>query len=241
MKYEESLNEKTRALLEKLQTAGADITFELDNTASTWYVQERKSFKIASPNDSPNQAAMAHELLHVHLTLRGFSGGFEIYKQYNEANSICTSDFVGDLNNTLAHFKMIDDFLELGFNIDDFLQDTPKQYFLDSILFRTTMMVAQHNAGIVVDVCEQTRDIIMLCGSAKLFELYKIKDPNTKNGLHPDGVMTPLREINSDLIEGLDNLFKEWNEANTLDNPQFYFRLNALLQKLGIPSGNECK
>lgn len=240
MSLENSLNEINKPLYEKLKAAGADISFDIDNTADTWYVQEKKSFKIGSPDGNNNYAAMAHELLHIQLTLKGFSGTIDIYKHFNENNSVFTPDFIAHLNNNLAHFKMIDEFIGMGYNVDDFLQDTPKTYFLEGMLFQTVKLVAQHNAKIA-DPCEQAREIVLLCASAKLFELYKIKDPNTVNGLHPDGVMDQLREINKELVDGLNTLFNEWNEAITTDNPQFYFRLNQLLHDLKIPNAVDCK
>lgn len=237
MSIENSLNERNQELYNKLIAAGANISFEIDGDADSWYVQEKLSFKIGSPDDNPNPASLAHELLHIQLKFKGFRNTSEIYGLYNEDNSIFTPDFIASLNNNVAHFKMLDEFLQMGFSVDEFLQDTPKKYFLDGMLLQTVLMVAQHNAG-VAEIRPQTREIILLCASAKLFELYKVKDPNTQNGLHPAGVMGPLKEINADLVNGLDKLFNEWNEANTVDNPQFYHRLNALVQSLNIPNEN---
>lgn len=240
MELENSIDDRNKELFEKLTGAGFDISFTIDNTAHTWYVREKTSFQIGSPDNNPNPAAMAHELLHIQLTFKGFGTTFDIYKHFNENNSIFTPEFIGELNNNVAHFKMIDDFLNLGYNIDEFLQDTPKTYFLQGMLFQAMKMVVLHNAKIS-NQCEEVRDIILLCASAKLFELYKLKDPDTKNGLHPDGIIGPLKEINPELVDGLIKLFDEWNEANTVDNIQFFTRLNILLQGLKIPNSVDCK
>jgi len=171
---QESINEKNKVLYEKLKSAGVEISFEIDPNVTVWYVQQKFSFKIASPNDIPNPAAMAHELFHVALNLKGFWEGFSVYKLFNERNSLFDPESIGILNNSLAHFKMIDDFLQMGFHVDEFLQDTPKQYFLEGIVFQIPKMILKHKTGLA-DICLETLEIIQLCASLKLFELYKIK------------------------------------------------------------------
>lgn len=233
MDYKESFTDETQALYERLIAEGAQINFEIDNEATCWSVKEIPTFNIAANNNDLNKAAMAHELLHIELCLQGFSNLIDVYVRFNEKNSICTPEFIGQLNNSLAHFTMLDSFLAMGFNVDDFLQDTPKKYLIEGMLMDTVGMVIGHKAQIN-DKMQETQDIILMCASAKLFEMYKCKDPNTKNGVHPSFIMDPLREINPDLVDGLDTLFNDWRDAKCIDNLQFYSRLNILLRDLNL-------
>jgi hypothetical protein len=233
MDFKLSLTAETQTLYEKLKAAGAQINFEIDNAATCWSVREIPTFIISATSADANKAAMAHELSHIELSLNGFSSLTDIYIRFNEKNSICTPEFINDLNNNLAHFTMLDNFLSMGFSIDDFLQDTPKKYLTDGMLIGTVAMVLGHKTGIN-ETMQETRDIILMCASAKLFEMYKVKDPTTTNGMHPSLIMDPLKEINVDLVNGLDTLFNDWRDAKSVDNLEFFRRLYILLKDMKI-------
>ncbi len=237
MPLENSINDQNRPLYEWLSTKGIEINFSVEDAIPSWQVKQ--TWKISAPDDQPNPAAMTHELLHIKLYAKGFADDISVYRYFNRSNSPFTIEFIGQTNNDLAHFKMIDDFLEMGFPVDDFLQDTPKTYFLKGMIYTTMKLVLEHKAG-TKSICEQILEIVRLVTGAKLFELYKIKDTETKNGLHPDAVLAPLKEINKELVEGIENLLIEWNEADTVDNLQFFARLNSFLKSKDIPTHNEC-
>ena len=239
MKIQDYLKAETEELYRQLSLAGANIQLEVDETVPCWRVEELPTFKITAPSLEPSAAAIAHELLHVKLSMQGYVNPRIIYSYFNETNSIFTPDFITILDNNVAHFKMIDAFLDMGFNVDEFLVDTPKAYFINSILLSIVRLQLAHKAGIA-NLCEETREIIQLVAGAKLFGLYKAKDPTTKNGLHEDAILIPLKEINSTLIEKLDELFNDWTEANTVNNLEFYRRLNFPLKEIGIPNAADC-
>ena len=239
MKIQDYLKAETEELYRQLSLAGANIQLEVDETVPCWRVEELPTFKITAPSLEPSAAAIAHELLHVKLSMQGYVNPRIIYSYFNETNSIFTPDFITILDNNVAHFKMIDAFLDMGFNVDEFLVDTPKAYFINSILLSIVRLQLAHKAGIA-NLCEETREIIQLVAGAKLFGLYKAKDPTTKNCLHEDAILIPLKEINSTLIEKLDELFNDWTEANTVNNLEFYRRLNFALKEIGIPNAADC-
>jgi hypothetical protein len=239
MNPNDSLNEKSKELYDKLIAADVEIELSIDADAPTWYVRTKRSFKIGSPDGAPNKAGMAHELLHINLAMRGFDDVLGIYKYHNEQNSLFDPDFIAALNNSLAHYKMIDDFIDLGFSVDEFLQDTPKKYFIDSILLSIIGMQVAHKAG-TTKICDQTKSIIQFCTSAKLFNLYKEKDPTTKNGVSDVVILEQLKEIDKPLVEGLEQILDEWINTESIDNLGFYNRLNALLKRLNIPNSVDC-
>jgi hypothetical protein len=239
MSFNNSLNEPNEKLLEKLRSNGVIIDFEITPDTDSWGVKELFHYKITANDEKSNPAALAHELLHIQLEQMGYSGPIEVYKYFNETNSVFTVTYIAELNNTIAHFKMLDDFLQMGYNIDEFLQDTPKEYFLNNIIEYVIQLVLEHKSG-QFDACEQARQIIMLCAAAKLFEQYKIKFPETQNGVHPELIYEPLREINPGLIDALDALFQEWNDATTVDNIQCFFRINETMKNFGIPNAADC-
>lgn len=239
MDPKESLNDKSEELYEKLKAAGVEIELIVDKDAETWYVQNKLAFKIGSPDGKPNKPAMAHELLHIQLTLRGFDSVAGIYKYFTPENSFFDLEFIGALNNSLAHFKMIDDFTQMGFSVDEFLQDTPKTYFLDNILKSLIVMNVTHKTG-TANICMQTEAIIHFCVSAKLFHLYKLKDPTTKNGVAEDVILEQLKKINEPLVTDLNDLVEWWITENTIHNLRFFGTLNDILKKHGIPDAKDC-
>lgn len=239
MSLKVSMNQQNEALYKKLTDAGVEVDFGIDPAVPCWNVRESFRYKISSPDSIPNPEGMAHELLHIELLQKGFKGGYVIYSYFNEYNSLFTPDFIGGLNNDLAHYKMFNDFLKMGYSADAFLQDTPKAYFLGGMLLNVVGMVVLHKAN-VANVCEQTREMVLLCGQAKFFELYKIKDTTSVNGVHPDLIMGSLKEINKDLVEALEQLFVESHETTSLDNLLFFIKLDELLKKHGIPKAKDC-
>lgn len=235
MPLEGSIDDKNKALYERLIALGAKIEFEIDSKATSWRMQELAVYRIGAPDATPDPAAMAHELLHVELSLKGFWTPLAIYRYFNEKNSICSLQFINFLDNDLAHFKMLDNFIAMGFTVDDFLKDTPKDYYLNGIVYQIPAMIIYHNGGIA-NIIDQTREIVRLVGGAKLFELYYLKDPATKVGLHPSAIIDPLKEINAALIAKLEYLFDEWYQTNTVNNLQFYERMDAVLKEEKIPN-----
>lgn len=235
MALEDSFDDRNRPLYDQLIKAGIEINFEINPDANSWYVRTQRRFAIGAPDITPHCAGMAHELLHIKLYATGFSSDLDVYKYYNEKNSICTIEFISDLNNSLAHFMMLDEFLQMGYNIDDFLKDTPKETLLDGLLVNVAFFVVLHKADKKGDAKNMARQIVHYCAAAKFFELYKIKDPATTNGLHPDLILNPLRELNSGFVDRIAELFQEWYEARpSVDNNQFYFRLNDVMKEFKI-------
>lgn len=231
MPLENSLNDVNRQLLEKLQKV-YDISFGTKPTISCWQVVP--SFKISSPNGDANPSAMAHELLHIDLHLRGFADNILLVNLFNSNDTVFSPEFIAPLNNSLAHFKMIDEFLKMGY-----FQDTPKEYFLDNIMLETTALVIKFKAG-ALELCREILKIVHFIGSAKLFELYKIKDPNTLNGLHPDLVLKPLKEINEKLVNDVEELFEKWKNPEYNNNLWFFQKLDAILKEHNIPTYDDC-
>ncbi|WP_127125076.1 hypothetical protein [Pseudoflavitalea rhizosphaerae] len=237
MALEESFDQENKKLYDFLTEKGACILFEENSGIPCWRVQT--CYKISAPTNIPDPAAMAHELLHVKLNLMGFTDDIYTYSHFNVRNSPFSIEFIGHMNNDLGHFKMLDEFLTMGYSVDEFLQDTPKDYFLGGMFMKVVVLQTLNNAG-TIDLCKEILGIIQLISGAKLFELYKIKDPSTENGLHPDLILSPLKEINNELTSEIENLFQQWQVSDTLNNLWFYANLDAILKKYGIVNFNDC-
>ena len=235
-----SIDERNKALYEELRKAGVEIEFSINPQAEVWNVRPIYKYKIESPDNVPNHAAMAHEMLHVKLNLRGFDGVLNIYKYYNERTSLFDLEFIGDFNNTLAHFKMFQSFLDMGFHVDEFLKDTPKKYFLDGIIMQIPLLILAHKAG-TAKKCEEALAIIQLYTSLRFFDLYLPYKDQTTNAVLTEPLRDQLREEFPDLIGYLDGFIDEWINADTVNNKGFYDRLDWMLKQLGYPNAVDCQ
>ncbi|RLJ32140.1 hypothetical protein CLU97_1586 [Chryseobacterium sp. 7] len=228
MPLQKSLNEKNQELYTSLLKQGFEINFEIDPSVSSWYAQPKFKYVIGAPTDELNHTAMAHELLHIKLEGMGFENSINIYKYFNEkTNEIFDANFVGNLNNSLAHFKMLDDFIQMGYSIDDFLQDTPREYFVKDMIVRLAFLIQDE---LNHDKVALLKEIILMISTAKLFNLYKIKQDSTTEGVHEDIIIITLKKINENIINELNNLFQEWIDTNTLTNQFFFQKLTDLIE-----------
>jgi hypothetical protein len=237
MALKNSIDEQNKALLDHLAEKGVEISLAVEPDIPSWRV--KTTYKISSPNDKANPAGLAHELLHIDLNLKGFADDNCTSIQFDTRNSAFSYEFVCQTNNNLAHFKMIDKFVSMGYSVDTFLQDTPKKYYLNSIIHTINALELKHETG-TLEICKEILVIINLIAGTKLFELYKIKDPSTTQGLHPGIVLDPLKKINSELVSEIEKLFEDWYNTPSTNNLYFFQLLDIALKKHGIPTYDEC-
>ncbi len=85
------------------------------------------------------------------------------------------------------------------------------------MIYTTTRLIIEHKVG-AKTISEQILGIIRLVTGAKFFELYKIKDPSTTNGLHPDAVLGKEIEITAmkKPIGGYGSIFEFKGESRAL-------------------------
>src|SRR5262245_24764988 len=121
MRIEDCIDGRSKLLFEQIVAAGIEIDLIVDPSTPTWSIKEFNRYRITAPDNTPNPAAVAHELLHITLSLAGFAGVVRISLQFNQTNSIFNPEFIGILNNDLAHYKMVATFHSMGFSLDEFL------------------------------------------------------------------------------------------------------------------------
>ena len=137
MKIEDSINNKNKDLYFSISNI-VNIDFILDSSELSWtLIQNRKdSYCITYPENIPSAESLTHELLHIELEIRGFT----TTKQISEDNRfrLCHSLLIEAINNNLAHFRMLDDYINLGFDKSKFLYKIPtdfeNEYFSDLIM-----------------------------------------------------------------------------------------------------------
>src|SRR5258706_8915821 len=114
MEIEDCLNEKTRKIFHRPIKIGFDIQLEVNPTLENGQWGMMPSYTILAPNETPNKSAFTHELLHIYLFSIGFNETETIYRNANEDN-LFNYEFIESTNNDLAHLKMVDVFLDSGF------------------------------------------------------------------------------------------------------------------------------
>lgn len=81
---------------------------------------------IYVPNDNENPSSFAHELLHVHLKTIGVfigNGLINAIRSKNQISTYFSNELLGQIGNCLDHVKMLSIFVQMGYPIEEFIED----------------------------------------------------------------------------------------------------------------------
>lgn len=115
--FNDSVTNQNKDLLEILQR-DKTIHFRISPEDFCWGLSKQgaNEYTIIAHNDQPSPENLTHELLHIKLEKEGFADMETAHKATNIAR-----DVIEEYSNDLAHFKMIDDFVSMGFDKPGFL------------------------------------------------------------------------------------------------------------------------
>src|SRR5215203_2461955 len=128
MTIDQNLTDKSRILFDALSSQRINIELQVRPDlrekleGAGWGVIP--TYQIICDRDDADPAAFAHELLHIYLLTNDFKDGDLIYKTINEPNHMFSRDFLIATNNNLAHYKMIEKFVGMGFDRSRFFGST---------------------------------------------------------------------------------------------------------------------
>src|SRR5438067_7273891 len=182
--HKDSFTDIAHSLYQRMTACGDKIDFEIKKQDS-WGMQEipdEKRYTIIDPGQGANPSAMIHELLHVDLAQKGFKNDVTIRKHFLSTNSFFGSVYGGslipELNNKIAHVRMIKEFLALGEDPDTFLHETASAYF-DNVIEKDLVCMKKLKEAGGINIGATIFKFIYHTGSAKLFACYaqtKISD-----------------------------------------------------------------
>lgn len=109
------------------------------------YLAFSKSGKtiISVPYDNIDPASFTHELLHIYLRTKDIfiGGGLTLSIKESEILSRIFSDnLIEHIGNCLDHIKMLPEFLDLGFDENDFLSD----YSVNKLTDKEILKIKKH-------------------------------------------------------------------------------------------------
>jgi hypothetical protein len=223
MKIEDNLTETTKKLLTSLEEKGVNVEFEVKNE----FAARRGDFwgmispsKIIAPNDKPNPAAFAHELLHIDLLSRGFATDKEL-EQKIETNQTDFHKSVFSCNNNLAHLKMITQFQELGFNKSEFLAESA-----DVQLQNAKQPFDNESFKVMCLLCPYLKFEAFITGYSVLCLFQKHYNDEDSTELE-----NKLKAVNKDWFQVCKESFEEWNSSPEVNNVLFFSNLKKQLIK----------
>lgn len=85
-----------------------------------------KKHTIYIQQDNLHSASFTHELLHIYLFQQNvYVGGILTLEAYSDINlqKIFSNELLDHITNSLNHLKMLPIFLDLGYNVDEFISD----------------------------------------------------------------------------------------------------------------------
>ncbi|HUC82981.1 MAG TPA: hypothetical protein VMR70_18880 [Flavisolibacter sp.] len=218
MNIEDNLNEKTSGMLENLKAQGYYVELEVNRK----YTPQLKGawgmvpvYKIVSQNDEPNPAAFTHELLHVYLFTQGFVDGEKVYREVFRENHLLSPGWIREINNTLAHFKMVHLFIKLDFAKEQFFKGTPLDEW-------------KHLRKFLLQIQPRTRDTIQqfVTAHATLRLLKDFFAIDTSEG------EAHLAQVDTTLFGICDEVIDRWIAVTDADNLRWYLNLRDRLQAL---------
>jgi hypothetical protein len=227
MRIQENFTEKTEILYSELISVGYAIEFNVDakyeselrrsNACFGMIPNGNNKFQIVTYLDTPNIPAFTHELLHINLFRLGFQSTDKLKNSFS-----FSTDFINSMNNTLAHSKMINDFLNLGFSQDNFLNVSIEQIINE-----------RNNELSVIDYLGVERSFWLYFDTLCLHDIYC--QNNDVNQL-----LENLEKSNTRLFFIAVESFGFWKKLSNSDNRLFYKFLQEKFEanEISVNNGN---
>lgn len=236
MRFNNSIDEKNTVLLNELESGGIQIEFEIRKDLQHWGVQPRYKFAIAAPDENPSAEMLAHELLHIKLNVLGFLPTSIIMDFYYPGNCHFDTKQISNLQNQLAHIKMLPLFVELGYSADKFTANHGNDFFLKDLIPSTVKLRAMFEifkkGGLRPSIDVVTEFIINIVCIKQCEGEYSLTG---KKLIDTESLISELKAADDLLFNAIYEELTKWTDAKTYRNSFLYQNLNFRLYQLGYP------
>jgi hypothetical protein len=134
MKFNNSVDNKNQDLLNQLEELGVQIEFEHKPEFDNWAVQSRYKYAIVAPNREASPESLAHELLHIRMNIMGFLNTNTITDIFKSNNCRFNTSELSTIQNILAHLKMLPEFVDMGYKVENFIANDGNEFFTTELL-----------------------------------------------------------------------------------------------------------
>lgn len=112
----------------------ANISIKYTNATEYGVYSINENHTIFVPKNNLNPSSFTHELLHIFLEIKGvyIGGSLSLFVKAEKLRGIFSQSLVDHISNCLAHIKMFPLYLEMGFNLEYFIQDYEQSKFSKS-------------------------------------------------------------------------------------------------------------
>ena len=216
---EKHFTASTRELFKALQSRDYDIGFEvrskIDDEGTRWGIED--PWVIVTKDKKRNPSGLAHELLHIELHWLGFQDAKDIYFELEKIYNVLHYKNLEDINNDLAHLKMVRRFQDLGFKREKFFGESLHDTF--SKIHESVDDIDPKNKRELAG-----KFISAYCGIRLFKDFFDI----TQEGLEDE-----LLEKSKSLFPICREQFSSWIGGENVDNLHFYTKLLTALKNLG--------
>ena len=238
MNFDNSIDSKNRNLLNELTKAGVEIDFEENTDFKSWAVQPKYKYRIVAPNKESDPEALTHELLHIELNILGFLHTNIISDIFIEENTRFSTSKLSDIQNQLAHLKMLPNFVSLGYKANDFISnniEANQDIKRGLINLKTSFELSnQLNQKYDIKTITQFFYLFIIVKNRELENYYsKEENPNLEE------YYALLKSCNEELYQRIEIELNDWISQQFSFNYKFYDRINNHLKELGYPTESE--
>lgn len=227
---ETHLNEHNRPLFEKLLQTGYKFNFKTKSSNQAWSMKrslgEIKVYCITSTSKTPHPEQLTHELLHLWLETQGYIHYEEMelhlfpYLIYELIKIICpcdkrkplaSNDCYVEFDNMLAHVRMFEEYVGLGFDKTEFLYTKP------------CIIEKQNQYKFKIEDFDEKKICFLIMD---FWNLKMIKKMGTLNAQEIETLEGLLQERSHPWFKFSEMMYKLWREDfRGIDNIGFYKRL----------------
>lgn len=203
----ELIDDRNSDLWNKVNESHEIEVYKTDKLYYSITTKNDKSF-IDVPNSNVSSAGFTHELLHIFLYTEGFyvAGTLIVaLDQYHKLSEKFPYDLFHYVGNCLEHQKMLPHFLEMKFNIEDFIYD----YYINKLTDADIVNIKK-----LFSSKKNFRKIYYSKGIHCYIKTYfsVIGDPN-ENFNHKEN-LKKLKKLDVKLYQILENCWTEWKKVN---------------------------
>lgn len=187
---------------------------EKEENINLWKCGLNNSFQIIAPSEIINEEFFTHELLHVFLISEGFLSSDIFFKLYYGGTFKFDYEFLQDLNNELAHYKMLPLFMKYGYAKENFLRES----------FEEGIIIGKEFVSIIPPQLNRTH----IFNFVKAFStLYFIRQYYDQDESH----LEELKNKSITFYTDIKLVYDKWIESPHYINIDFYRELNDSIQR----------
>ena len=213
-----------------------EIEIQFENRKDYLVSSKNKNSIIYIPSENIDSASFTHELLHIDLWAKQIFIGAGLKGSIREnrlLSRIISFACIDHISNCLQHMKMLPEFIQMGYSVEDFLLDYKENKLTDEEVLK----IQTHFVVVNEDIKKYKASIIDLY-IGKYFAA--ISCPNIS--IDYSNQLNSFRNLDPELFQILEKFVSAWNDFDhNYEDPVFGRNYNDFLNDFILDMGNWVK